>query len=60
VNDGLARKVAVAEMRRALKRLAFDAAMYERYGATYPQAVSASRQRKRLLAAIAALEVNHA
>lgn len=49
-------RIAVRAMQAQAKFLAFDANMAERAGATYPQAVSASRERQLLHAAIAELK----
>lgn len=49
-------RIAVAAMRRELRVIAFDAQMHEHYGATYSQALMASKRRAELKAAIGQLE----
>ena len=49
-------KLALEALRREYKSLSVDALIYERYGATYPEAVRASKRRAELAAAIRELE----
>ena len=55
MTEKAARRLAVAEMKKALHRLAVDANLADHYGATYREAVSASRQSVKLREAIAVL-----
>lgn len=49
-------RLAIQEMKRGLKYVAFDANMAERFGATYPQALTASKHKQCLKDGIAVLE----
>lgn len=51
-----ARRIAIQAIESEIKRLAVDANMHERLGATYPAAVKASARRRALRAAIAKLQ----
>jgi hypothetical protein len=48
-------RIAVAAMRRELRVITFDAQMHEHFGATYPQALMASKRSIELKAAIETL-----
>ena len=48
-------KLAIGALRKEAQRLAFDANLAEKLGATAPEAVRASRDRRRILAAIETL-----
>lgn len=48
-------KLAIAALKAEKQRLAFDANMHDLRGAEYPQAVAASKKRKRIVQAIETL-----
>lgn len=49
-------KLALEALRREFKSLSVDAWVHEIHGATYPEALRASKRRREILAAIAELE----
>lgn len=51
-----AMRIALEELKRAAHGLAFDAAMAEKYGARYPQAIGAAKRRKLLIEAAQIIE----
>lgn len=53
---GATRRAAVDALRKELQRIAFDANMADRFGATYPYALRCAARRQEIRAALAELE----
>ena len=52
-------QIAIAAIKRQIKKIAFDANLYDRKWADYPHAKNCSEKRKELLKAIKELEGYH-